>query len=294
MWADLRSFADRRGRLRLTIVPMSTPTATPIAALKQRHRQTWAAGRYPDVADRYISEVGRIIVEKVGLRPGMEVLDLCTGAGLAAVPAAKTGANVTGLDLVPELLEVAAQRAVAENLSVRWVEGDAEDMPLPDAGFDAVISTFGIQFTPRHESSAAEVARVARQHAVVGLVNWTPAGFIGQVFRTLGPYLPPLPEGASPTGLWGREDHIEEMFRGHGFAFTFERGHAHFTGTSPEEWVEFMADRYGPLHMARRNLAPERWSSLRQELIDLAGATNVAGAGGFDAPSEYLIAVGRR
>jgi SAM-dependent methyltransferase len=273
---------------------MTATAATPeIEALKRRHRQTWAAGRYTDVADRYIADVGEMLVERLGLKPGMDVLDLCTGAGLAAIPAARKGARVTGLDLVPELLECAAVRAQSRGLSVRWIEGDAEDIPLPDASFDAVISTFGIQFTPRHDASSAQVARVLRPDGVVGLVNWTPGGFIGQVLRTLGPYLPPLPEGASPTGQWGREEHIQELFAVHGLQFSFERGYAHFRGPSPVEWVEFMADRYGPLHMASRALPPERWSSLRQELIDLASATNVAGADGFDAPSEYVIAIGR-
>jgi SAM-dependent methyltransferase len=274
---------------------MSTATTTSaIEALKQRHRQTWASGRYSDIADRYISEVGRGLVERLGLEPGKEVLDVCTGAGLAAIPAAQGGAHVTGLDLVPELLEVAAARAEANGLSIRWVEGDAEHMPFPDGSFDVVMSTFGIQFTPRHEASSAEVARVLRPGGVVAFVNWTPGGFIGQVFRTLAPYVPQLPEGATPTGQWGREEHIEQLLGGYGFRFSFERGYAHFRGPSPDEWVEFMAERYGPLHMTRRALVPERWASLRRELIELAAATNTAGADSFDAPSEYLVAIGRR
>src|ERR1700740_1970488 len=220
-----------------------TETTPEIEALKRRHSQTWAAGRYTDVADRYIAEVGEMLIERLGVGPGLEVLDLCTGAGLGAFPAARKGARVTGLDLVPELLESAAARAQSQGLSVRWIEGDAEDIPLPDASFDAVTSTFGIQFTPRHEASSAQVARVLRRDGVVGLVNWTPGGFIGQVFRTLGPYLPPLPDGASPTGQWGREEHIQELFAVHGLKFSFERGYAHFRGPSPVEWVEFMAAR---------------------------------------------------
>jgi len=273
---------------------MTTTVATSaIETLKQRHRKTWASGRYTDIADRYISEVGRLLVERLQLAPVTEVLDVCTGAGLAAIPAAKAGARVTGLDLVPELLEVAAVRAKAQGLSIRWVEGDAERMPFADGSFDVVLSTFGIQFTPQHEASSAEVARVLRQEGVVALVNWTPAGFIGQVFRTLKPYLPPLPEGATPSGQWGREEHIEQLLGGCGFTFTFERGYAHFRGLNPDEWVEFMAERYGPLHMTMQALPPDRWASLRRELIDLATATNSA-ADSFDAPSEYLVAIGRR
>jgi len=271
----------------------TTIATSAIEGLKQRHRKTWASGRYSDIADRYISEVGRLVVERLQLAPGMDVLDLCTGAGLAAIPAAQTGARVTGLDLVPELLEIAAARAKAQGLSIRWVEGDAEHMPLPDGSFDVVMSTFGVQFTPQHEASSAEVARVTRPDGVVALVNWTPGGFIGQVFRTLAPYLPPLPEGATPTGQWGREEHIEQLLGSYGFRFTFDHSYAHFTGASPDEWVEFMAERYGPLHMTKRALEPDRWANLRRELINLATATNSA-ADSFDAPSEYLVAIGRR
>src|SRR2546430_5699312 len=165
---------------------MTTTIATSaIETLKQRHRKTWAAGRYSDIADRYISEVGKLLVDRLQLKPGMEVLDVCTGAGLAAIPAAQAGARVTGLDLVPELLEVAAVRAKTQGLKIRWVEGDAEGMPFVDGSFDVILSTFGIQFTPQHEASSAEVGRVLRQEGVVALVNWTPDGFIGQVFRTL-------------------------------------------------------------------------------------------------------------
>jgi SAM-dependent methyltransferase len=274
---------------------MTTLESIPaLEALKQRHRQTWAAGRYSDIADRYIAEIGQLLVDRVHIQPGSDVLDVCTGAGLAAIPAARAGANVTGLDLVPELLEVARSRAEAEGLHVRWVEGDAERMPLPDSSFDVALSTFGIQFTPNHQASSAEIARVLRPNGMVALVNWMPEGFIGQVFRTLAPYLPPLPEGATPAGRWGAEEHIEGLLAGHGFMLSFDRGYAHFRGPSAEEWVEFMAERYGPLHMARRALNQDRWEALHKDLVDLAVATNIAGAEAFDAPSEYVVAVGRR
>ena len=241
-------------------------------------------------------DVARLLdhTQRLGVAPGTELLDVCTGAGLTAIPAARAGAGVTGLDLVPELLEVAKQRAAAEGVAIRWVEGDAEKIALPDASFDVVTSTFGVQFTPCHEASSAEVARVLRPGGVVGLVNWTPRGFIGQVFGTLAPYLPPLPEGATPTGRWGLEEHIQSLFADHAVSFAFEYGYAHFRGPSAEEWVDFMADRYGPMHMARKALEPERWAKLRGELVDVATKFNASEGQGLDVPSEYLIAIGRK
>jgi SAM-dependent methyltransferase len=267
-------------------------TITEIEALKDAHRATWDAGDYAAVADRYVTPLGRAAIERAAPLRGVELLDVATGAGLAAIPAARAGARVTGLDLAPSLLEVAADRSRAAGLDVDWVEGDAEALPFGDQTFDVILSVVGVQFAPRHEVVAAEVARVLRPGGRVVLCSWTPRGFIGQLLKTVGPRMPKPPATASPPPLWGDGEHVADLFAPHGVRFDFDTGEAEFTHGSAAGFVQFMADTYGPLLKARERLAPMgTWEELRDDLIALSNRFNRA-ADGFVAPSEFLIASG--
>jgi SAM-dependent methyltransferase len=272
---------------------MSTTTQAP--TLKDRHRATWAAGDYGAVADRLVIEIGPRIVDRIGMRPGSEVLDVATGTGNAAIPAAATGARVIGLDLVPDLLAVARRRAADAGVAVEWLEGDAEDLPFEDGRFDVVLSTLGVQFAPDHGQTARELARVCRPGGRIGLCNWTPEGYLGRFFATLSPYMPAPPAGASPPPLWGSEAHVARLFAGTGVSLEFDRGTVDFEHDSPAAFIDFMAADYGPLVKAREALAPQgRWEDLRGDLVSLSQSLNTARDGRFLVPSEYLVVIGER
>jgi SAM-dependent methyltransferase len=265
-----------------------------IRELKVAHRATWASGDYGAVAEAFVQDVGATAVAAARIAPGTEVLDVATGTGNAAIPAALAGARVTGLDLVPGLLDTGAERAARAGVAIDWVEGDAEALPFADASFDTVLSVLGVQFTPRHAVSAREVARVTRAGGTIVLANWTPAGFIGQLFATMSPHLPAPPAGASPPPRWGDEDHVRSLFGGLDVELAFERHTATFHGDSPEGFVAFMADHYGPVLKARERLsAAGRWEPLRAALVELCERANVATTG-FRTPSEYLLVHGRK
>src|SRR5262247_1045481 len=185
-------------------------TTTPdLAAAKQRQQQAWSSGDYHAVAAR-IHVVAERLVDAADLHAGWRVLDVATGSGNAAIAAARLGSQVVGVDYVPALLERGRKRATAEGLDVELLEGDAEELPFPDASFDAVISVFGSMFAPDHEQAAAELARVCRPGGTIALASWTPNGFIGQLFRTVSKHMPP-PAGLQSPMLWGTEDHLEEL-----------------------------------------------------------------------------------
>jgi len=269
-------------------------TTTAIDQLKEAHRATWDSGDYASVARTQVLEVGETTAAVAAVHPGDEVLDVATGSGNAAIPAALAGARVTGLDLAPTLLDVARQRANAAGVEIDWVEGDAEALPYGDDSFDTVLSAIGVQFAPRHELAATELARVVRPGGRIVLANWTPRGFIGQFFKTISPRLPKPPEGASPPPLWGDEEHVRGLFAGTGIELEFEHHSVVFEHESPESFVEYMADNYGPLLKARERLEPEgAWEELRADLIALCERSNVA-ADSFLAPSEYLLVRGRK
>jgi len=272
-----------------------TITITPeIEALKAAHKATWDSGDYGAVADAFVLEVGETAVEKASIEAGTDLLDVATGTGSAAIPSAQKGARVTGLDIAPSLLERARERAAEAGVVVDWIEGDAEALPFEDGSFDTVLSAIGVQFAPRHELSAAELARVTRPGGEIVVCAWTPAGFIGQVFKTMGPYMPKPPAGASPPPLWGDQDHVRGLFEGTGVELEFETRSVNFEHGSAAGFVDFMADNYGPILKARERLSAEgRWDDLRSELIAVSEATNVADRG-FCAPSEYLVAHGRK
>src|SRR5262245_60367980 len=182
-----------------TVDPPSQPA---LDELKRRHRAVWAAGDYASVAT-HIADVGRRIVRHAKVRPGERVLDVACGAGNASIPAAKLGAEVTGCDLTPEMLDAARQAAAAAGVELDWRVADAEDLPMGDASYDVVLSTFGCMFAPRHEVAARELGRVLRPGGRVGLCNWTPDGSVGGFFEVVGAHLPAPPSYAAPPPLWG-------------------------------------------------------------------------------------------
>ncbi|UGS36084.1 class I SAM-dependent methyltransferase [Capillimicrobium parvum] len=212
-----------------------------IQELKAAHRGTWASGDYAGVAERFVSDVAQTVVARAAIETGTEVLDVATGSGNAAIPAALAGARVTGLDLVPELLNVARDRADETGVKVGWVEGDAEALPFADERFDTVLSVLGVQFAPRHHVTARELVRVVRPGGTMVLACWTPGGFIGRVFKTMSPYLPKPPAGAMSPPLYGDADHVRELFEDAGVELAFETHLAIFWGESPAGFVEYMA-----------------------------------------------------
>jgi SAM-dependent methyltransferase len=266
-----------------------------VAELKQAHHATWAAGDYGAVAERIDEVPPAHLLSKVDIQAGQDVLDVATGTGNVALRAATLGAQVTGLDLTPELFERARQRAADFDVTVDWVEGDAEDLPFADASFDRVLSTFGIQFAPRHAVTAAELARVLRPGGIVGLCNWTPEGQVGELFKIMGRYMPALPDYASPPALWGDEAHVRELFAGSGIELTFERGLNPWYFDVAEDYVAFMETRYGPTIKARERLTGEgTWAECRAEIVAMMERRNRATDGRLIVDSEYLLVVGRK
>ena len=266
-----------------------------VAALKDVHRATWAAGRYQSIAEHIDEVPPPHLLESIGIAPGQTLLDVATGTGNLALQAAAAGARVTGLDLVPDLLAVARERADAAGLEMELVAGDAEDLPFADASFDRVASVFGVQFAPRHQRVADELVRVCRPGGAIGLLSWTPDGFIGQMFRVLSGYLPSPPPFASPPPLWGDEDHLRSLFADADVELRFERGANPFVFGSVEEHMSLFEERYGPTIKARERLASEgTWDACRDELRELFERMNVATDGSSRIESEYLIAIARR
>jgi SAM-dependent methyltransferase len=264
-----------------------------IRGFKEGQRNVWSAGDYPDVA-RTIEEVAHVIVERVGVQPGEDLLDVATGTGNVAIPAAALGSNVTGLDLTPKLLDVARARAQETGVDVRWIEGDAEELPFPDGSFDRVTSCFGVIFAPRHRVAASELARVARPGATVAFTAWTPGGLMGRFFKASGAYMPPPPPELEPPFSWGEQEHVRSLFEGTGAELAFEHRTVAFTADSPEAWVEYQAGRLGPLVLARAVLEQEgTWQQLRADLVELYSEANESTDGSFRAPAEYLLSVAR-
>jgi SAM-dependent methyltransferase len=257
--------------------------------LKQKHRAMWALGDYPSVASVVIPTLGRTLVEAADVGPGDRVLDVAAGSGNASVPAARTGADVVATDLTPELLDHGRARADAEGLDLAWQVADAEELPFDDAEFDVALSCVGIMFAPHHRASADEVTRVVRPGGRIGLVSWTPQGFIGQMFATMKPYAPPPPPGAQPPPLWGDPDHVAGLFgdRVEGVSAVRQQLRVDAFGT-PEEFRDFFKATYGPTIAVYTAIAddPDRVRALDDELAALA-ARHDLGGGSMDW--EYLL-----
>jgi SAM-dependent methyltransferase len=267
-----------------------TTTQPGMDEFKQRQRATWAAGEYATLST-LISDVGERVVARAGVERGMSVLDVACGTGNAAVPAARAGARVTGLDLVPRLLDDGRAQAEAAGLEIEWVEGDAEELPFGDARFDRVLSTFGHMFAPRHRRAADEMARVCRAGGAVAICCWTPEGTVGDVFAASASYMPPPPEFAEPPILWGTEDHVREMFPG-AAGFEFERHSATIEWESTAAWAEYFFERFGPLVTAREMLG-DRFAELGERIVAVFDERNEAEDGSMRLPQEYLLSVVR-
>ena len=244
----------------------------------------WGSGDYVAVADR-ISDVGELVVERAGVEPGMELLDVACGAGNATIPAAREGARVTGLDFSPALLAIARERAADAMVEVDWVEGDAQAQPFHDASFDRVISTFGHMFAPDHQRTAAEMLRVCRPGGTIAVACWTPEGSIGRMFRTIAELVPP-PPGSLPSILWGTEAHVRDLF-GHG---EFERHGVEWQDDSVESYARFMLESFGPLLNVREQLG-EREGELDEAFRTFLASENLNDDGTLRFNGEYLLAV---
>lgn len=258
-----------------------------LAEFKQRTRATWAAGDFPEVAKRELWDVGERLVQRVGIGKGEQILDVACGSGNVAIRAAQAGGRVTGVDLTPELFEAGRRLADEAGVTVDWIEGDAEALPFEDESFDVVLSTFGTMFAPRHEVTAAELARVLRPGGRLGLCSWTPAGSQGEFFRTLGTHLPPAPDFAQPPLLWGTPDHVRKLFAGTGVQLEFDRDTVEgATYDSGDDALEFFSTKFGPLMMVRGLLESQgTWAGVREELAQIYDRHE---------PAEYLVVLGRK
>ncbi|MET8899793.1 class I SAM-dependent methyltransferase [Streptomyces sp. NPDC004538] len=262
-------------------------------ALKAKHRSMWALGDYPAVARDVVAGLGPALVEACGIKDGDRVLDVAAGSGNASIPAALAGGDVVASDLTPELLDVGRNEAEARGAAVSWQEADAEDLPFEDGAFDTVMSCVGVMFAPHHQAAADELVRVCRPGGTIGLLNWTPEGFVGQMFATMKPFAPPPPPGAQPPPLWGREDHVRMLL---GDRVTGVEAHRRSlrvdTFGEPEEFRAFFKSAYGPTISVYRNLAddPERTAALDAALVDLARGALEDGV----LEWEYLLLTARR
>ncbi|HTT38651.1 MAG TPA: methyltransferase domain-containing protein [Burkholderiales bacterium] len=270
------------------VAPASQPTVD-LAAVKGKQHMAWSAGDYA-VVGTTLQLVGESLCEALDLRAGARVLDVAAGNGNATLAAARRWTDVTSTDYVPALLERGRARASAEGLPVRFEQADAEKLQYADASFDAVLSTFGVMFTPDQEKAASEMARVCKPGGKIGLANWTPSGLIGEVFKLLGRYLPP-PAGVKSPALWGTEERLRELFGNRIDSMAVERRDFVFRYRSAAHWLEVFRTFYGPMHKAFGALDSAKQESLASDLNGLLGKFNRATDGTLVAPSEYLEVV---
>ncbi len=270
-----------------TAVAQPQAAAQPdLAALKTRQQATWSSGDYA-VVGTTLQIVGEQLCESLDVRAGQKVLDVAAGNGNASLAAARRWCEVVATDYVPALLGRARERAAAERLKIEFQEADAEALPFAPASFDAVVSTFGVMFTADHDKAAAELVRVCRPGGKIGMANWTPEGFIGQIFKTIGKHLPP-PAGVKSPALWGTRARIDEMFGSHASAIQAEPRHFVFRYRSPEHWLQVFKSYYGPLLKAFAALEPAAQAALESDLIAQIDRFNRSGDAGMVVPSEYL------
>lgn len=258
-----------------------------LRVLKTRQRAAWSSGDYA-VVGTTLQIVGEELCETLDVRSGQRVLDVAAGNGNVALAAARRWCDVVATDYVPALLERARERAAAERLDLEFREADAEALPFPDASFDVVVSTFGVMFAADQDRAAAEMVRVCRHGGKIGLANWTPEGFIGQLFKTIGKHVPP-PSGAKSPALWGTRARLVELFEPHATSVESSPRNFVFRYRSPEHWLEIFQTYYGPVLKAFAALSePAAQAALRHDLIALINQCNRAGDGTMVVPSEYL------
>ena len=265
---------------------MSTPAETDFDAVKARQQMAWSSGDYA-VVGTTLQIVGENLCEALDIRAGQSVLDVAAGNGNVSLAAARRWCEVTATDYVPALLERARERAAADRLQIQFREADAEALPFEDSSFDAVVSTFGVKFTPNQERAASEMVRVCKSGGKIGLANWTPDGFIGQLFKTMGRHVAP-PAGVKSPALWGTRARVEEMFGRHATAIKAEPRNFVFRYRSPEHWLQIFRTYYGPTLKAFAGLEPQAQSALSADLLALACEFNRSGDGTMVVPSEYM------
>jgi len=275
--------------------PQGVPPSAPpdLSAVKAKQQAAWSAGDYA-IVGRTLQIVGENLCEAVNLRAGERVLDVAAGNGNATLAAARHFAEVTSTDYVPALLERGRARAEAEGLQVTFREADAEALPFADSTFDVVLSTFGVMFTPDQARAAREMLRVCRPGGRIGLANWTPGSFIGELFKVLGRYLPPAAGLRSPA-LWGTEERLKELFSEAEASIQATPRIFNFRYRSPAHWMEVFRTFYGPVNRAFLALDTPRQDELERDILNLLSRFDRGGAGGLVVPSEYLeVVVTRR
>jgi ubiquinone/menaquinone biosynthesis C-methylase UbiE len=263
--------------------------AVDLKAVKTKQQAAWSSGDYA-VIGTTLQIVGERLAEAMDLRAGQTVLDVAAGNGNATLAAARRWCKVTSTDYVESLLRLGRKRAEAEGLQVKFQVADAEDLPFADASYDAVVSTFGVMFSPNQDRTAAEMVRVCRSGGRIGLANWTPEGFIGQMFKTIGKYLPP-PTGVKSPAVWGTRDWLQTTFDASASALTAEPRHFTFRYRSAQHFLDIFRTYYGPMLKAFETLEEAGGKALAREIITLAGRFNTSGGETMVVPSEYLEVV---
>ena len=267
----------------------AAPAAIDLGALKTRQRGAWSSGDYAIVGTT-LQIVGEDLCEALDLRAGQKVLDVAAGNGNVSLAAARRWCDVVSTDYVPALLERGRERAAAERLDIDFHEADAEALPFVDGSFDVVVSTFGVMFTPDQEKAAAEMIRVCRPGGKIGLANWTPDGFIGNVFKTIGKHLPP-PAGARSPALWGTPARLAELFPSHRATVETTQRIFVMRYRSPGHWLDVFKTFYGPVLKTFAALDSAGQAALQRDLLALIGQFNRAEDGTMVVPSEYLEVV---
>jgi ubiquinone/menaquinone biosynthesis C-methylase UbiE len=272
---------------------IQTPVTPDLGAVKTRQHAAWSSGDYA-VVGTTLQIVGESLCEALDLRAGQRVLDVAAGNGNATLAAARRFADVVSTDYVGALLERGRERAAADRLPVSFKEADAEKLPFADASFDVVVSTFGVMFTPDQEKAAAEMLRVCKRGGRIGMANWTPQGFIGQMFKTLGAHLPP-PAGVKSPALWGTREQLTELFGKDAASIDAEPRNFNFRYRSPTHFLDVFATYYGPVLKALAALDDSKRKALIADLTALIDRFNRADDGTMVVPSEYLeIVITRR
>jgi ubiquinone/menaquinone biosynthesis C-methylase UbiE len=256
-------------------------------AIKLKQQATWAAGNYAVIGST-LQIVGETLCEALDLCAGETVIDVAAGNGNATLAAARRFAKVTSTDYVPQLLELGKKRAEADGLAVAFREADAENLPNKDGAFDVAVSTFGIMFTPDQQKSAAEIRRVVKKGGRIGLANWTPESYIGQLFKLIGKYMPP-PAGVSPPSLWGTDARLQELFPG--TTISTAKRIFNFRYQSPEHWLDIFRTYYGPTFKTFGALPVDGQKALEADILALLRQLNRKGDKALVVPSEYLEAV---
>ena len=261
----------------------------PFEELKGRQGTMWGTGPYQNITET-ITDIHERVMQSLRPQPEERFLDLACGTGAVAELAAASGANVTGLDLAPGLIETAQQRALDRGLEIEYVVGDAEQLPFEDGSFDRVLSTFGHMFAPRHQQTADAMTRVCRPDGAIVTATWTPEGVGGAIFAAGASFMPPPPDYASPPILWGREDYVREMFGSAAKEFEFERHLNWIEAESLDAFADLFMERFPPMVTAQAMLG-DRFQELRERIVDIWRDANVADDGTLRLPQEYLLSV---